>query len=61
MAEYLRAVTLPLAGVKVNTKFEQCKAWKGCFMNEKTKVTAAPTLELLDWGKKEILEFRLIP
>lgn len=33
-----------LAGVKANTKFEQRKAQKGCFMNEETKVTAAPTL-----------------
>ena len=34
----------PLVGVKANTKFEQRKARKGCFMNEETKVTAAPTL-----------------
>lgn len=33
----------PLAGVKVNTKFEQRIAEKGYFMNEETKVTAAPT------------------
>ena len=45
----------PLAGVKANTKFEQCKAQKGCFMNEETKVTAAPTLaEKLGIEYKEV-------
>lgn len=34
----------PLAGVKANTKFEQRKARKGCFMKDETKVTAASTL-----------------
>ena len=45
----------PLAGVKANTKFEQRKAQKGCFMNEETKVTAAPTLaEKLGIEYKEV-------
>lgn len=44
-----------LAGVKANTKFEQRKARKGCFMNEETKVTAAPTLaEKLGIEYKEV-------
>lgn len=34
----------PLAGVKANTKFEQRKARKGCFMKEETKVTATPAI-----------------
>ena len=44
-----------LVGVKANTKFEQRKAQKGCFMNEETKVTAAPTLaEKLGIEYKEV-------
>lgn len=44
MAEHLRAVTLRGPALRQITIFLRRKTQKGFFMEEKTKVTAAPTI-----------------
>ena len=44
MAEHLRAVTLRGLALRQITIFLRRKAQKGLFMEEKAKVTAAPTI-----------------
>ena len=44
MAEHLRAVTLRGLALRQITIFLKRKTQKGFFMEEKTKVTAAPTI-----------------